>query len=310
MKGNIGEITKNERIQEGNWVVMDITVSHLNNRLALQLPTELPLGLVFVVGVVENLRRVVPQSEGPTTELELVLFDLLEAGHRLRCRLSERTAVEVVVHEGDKIRAGGHLAFDLHQADYYLLARDVAIIEEPPIEPEEATPESQPILIDKPTHPKTVGRTALTPVLADIKRRALVSKLAEAKLPEWVQHIAPLEVQEQLKLKKKPIKDEAETAVLNKRLITVLSDAMDSQGDVELTPEMLDALSPVMLSPDEKAVVNDPYTVPPPETTPQSTEPLIDHSENQIDWLMIFLLLAILVLIIAVIFISATIWNV
>ena len=34
---------------------MDISVSRLNNRLALQLPTELPLGLVFVVGTVENI---------------------------------------------------------------------------------------------------------------------------------------------------------------------------------------------------------------------------------------------------------------
>ena len=34
---------------------MDISVSQLNNRLALQLPPELPLGLVFVTGKVKDL---------------------------------------------------------------------------------------------------------------------------------------------------------------------------------------------------------------------------------------------------------------
>ena len=32
---------------------MDISVSHLNRRMALQIPAEFPLGLVFVVGEVE-----------------------------------------------------------------------------------------------------------------------------------------------------------------------------------------------------------------------------------------------------------------
>ena len=34
---------------------MDISVSRLNKRMALQLPAEFPLGLVFVVGEVKNL---------------------------------------------------------------------------------------------------------------------------------------------------------------------------------------------------------------------------------------------------------------
>ena len=99
---------------------MDIPVSRLNQRMALQLPAEFPLGLVFVVGMVDELDEEEEDSN-------LHGFFLIESDHRVRCLLSKRAATETSFNEGDKIRASGHLAFDPHKADYYLFARDVEL---------------------------------------------------------------------------------------------------------------------------------------------------------------------------------------
>ena len=101
---------------------MDISVSHLNNRLALQLPAQLPLGLVFVLGNIEKL------VSGDNDGYPYPQFDLVEKEHRVRCLFSERVVLDVDLQEGNTIRAGGHLIFDPKQADYYLLVRDVETI--------------------------------------------------------------------------------------------------------------------------------------------------------------------------------------
>ena len=89
---------------------MDISVSHLNNRLALQLPQELPLGLVFVMGKVQNVVQLPVNDNGRNHQAFQVWFDLIEEGFQLRCALSQRASSEIVLSEGDEIRAGGHLS--------------------------------------------------------------------------------------------------------------------------------------------------------------------------------------------------------
>jgi hypothetical protein len=210
---------------------MDVSVTHLNNRLALQTPAELPLGLVFVVGRVAGVSG---EANGRSSPAQ---FTLIEQDYRVRCVLSARATAEVALHEGDTVRAGGHLAFDPRRADYYLRVRDVEII--PPI-PEQATP------------PHLAEREALAAVLADIKKRSAAANLANSEMPSWVRRIAPPEIQE-------PIMEEEETAVspplittdtlppFSDTLLDRLSAAMDSDEDVELTPDLLADLAPALL---------------------------------------------------------------
>lgn len=212
-------------------MVMDVTVAHLNNRLALQLPTELPLGLVFVVG------RVSEVGVGNGRSLPATHFTLIEQGHQVRCVLSARAASEVVLHEGDTIRAGGHLAFDPRRADYYLRVRDVEIVAAP---------------LDTPMPTAVVDRDGLVAALSEVKKRAEVSHLAQTDLPPWVRRLAPPDVQTQLG------QEEGQTAVtfpiptteeipLNDTLIKRLSAAMDSEEEVELTPALLADLAPALV---------------------------------------------------------------
>lgn len=216
---------------------MDISVTQLNRRLAVQLPMRLPLGLVFVVGRVENLRLLtgrkldVLRLNGRSSRMQ---FDLVEKNHRLRCELSDQAAVEGNVEEGDLVRAGGHLVFDSQQADYFLLARDLDLVEKE--EPEFDSGEEQ----DAP-----LGRLALTPVLADIKKRSEAARQLPEEMPYWVHRIAPPGFQPAV------AKEELEeTAVslpphaidlppLDANLVNHLSAAMDSDETIELTPELL-----------------------------------------------------------------------
>lgn len=212
---------------------MDISVSRLNKRMALQLPAEFPLGLVFVVGKIRNLTNV--DGEGG-----LPYFYISEHGYMLRCQLSERALEEVHLNEGDMIRAGGHLAFDTLQADYFLLARDIEIL-----------PEHRP------------SRTTLAPILEDIKKRSQAASLAPAELPDWVQRIAPPELQEveeveedsdldetaepESTIEQEPIPEESSLpGGFTNDLVDFLSEAMDSPEDVELTHEMVADLAPAI----------------------------------------------------------------
>lgn len=215
---------------------MDVTVSHLNNRLALQLPLELPLGLVFVVGQVAELEQVI------NGRFPQVQFALVEQAHRVRCVLSERAANEVTLQEGMKIRAGGHLTFEPRFAGYSLLVRDVEVVQ-PPL------PETLPSTANLDLLP---DRAAMAAVLADIKKRSDAAQLTQANLPQWVQKIAPPEVKAQMPVQKsgeEPVNAEKQVALsakttpaerlLSDDMLARLSAAMDADDDVELTAEML-----------------------------------------------------------------------
>jgi hypothetical protein len=206
--------------------------------MALQLPAEFPLGLVFVVGKVERLGTA-ENGRGPRE------FILSESGHNLRCHLSERTASEVNLNDGDLVRAGGHLAFDPSMAGYYLLARDVEVLEE-----------YQPVT------------NLLADVTKDTSEVIAATTLAPATLPPWVEELAPPEIRAELERQRakavEPISDPADgwevfveaeagmnylaeepaLAGLSDDLIDFLSEAMDSTEDVELTPELLAEFSP------------------------------------------------------------------
>lgn len=198
---------------------MDVSVSHLNNRLALQLPAQLPLGLVFVLGEIENL------TGGDNDRSGQKQFELVEKEHRVRCLLSERVAPEMVLETGDTIRAGGHLTFDPTHADYYLLVRDIEIVP------------SQPSSMIAPD----VDRAEIAMIMADVQKRAEAAKLAKGELPSWVKKMAPVAYKEEI------VEVKAETPVqgnngkeLESKQLAQLSAAMDSDEDVELTSSLLE----------------------------------------------------------------------
>jgi hypothetical protein len=234
---------------------MDISVSHLNRRMALQIPAEFPLGLVFVVGVVEVDSALVNTDD-------LREFYLLEEDHHLLCRLSSRAAEGISLKEGDLIRAGGHIAFDQARARYCLLARDVELLND-------YEPSGSP-----------VGE------LIVVSHQIPDPDLAPAPLPQWVKELAPPEVQEEwvarnigaasvalIAARESITPDEVEPAAaalaieswqgfgdgevnltyiseepalagLSDELIDFLSEAIDSNDVVELTPAILADLSP------------------------------------------------------------------
>ncbi len=213
---------------------MDIPVSRLNERIALRLPAQFPLGLVFVVGTVEGIYS---SRNGDLASA----FYLLENDSRLRCRLSERASSETHLKNGYRIRAGGHLEFDSRRADYYLLARDVEII-----------PLEQPRV------------SSMAAIIADHSMRSEEAGLIPAELPEWVKRMAPSGIGTEAErsnavtpesIAVQPVVSvegvtrrqtgllglghEAAAAGLSDELIEFLSEAMDSEEDIELTPELV-----------------------------------------------------------------------
>lgn len=218
---------------------MDISVNQLNRRLALQLPAELPLGLVFVMGTVGYLAYEEGDDDGRTHPH--TLFDLEQNGYHLRCKLSQREASRVVLHEGEEVRLGGHLAFDVRQASYYLLARDVEIIG--------GGTEADPLAVD--LGQLVDDEAAFTAALTGIKRRSDVARQAPMGLPDWVQKIAPPEMQETIVVAQddEPVvarstHSPALMLPLNEELVDFLSLAIESDEDVELTPELLAQWTP------------------------------------------------------------------
>jgi hypothetical protein len=201
--------------------------------MALQLPAEFPLGMVFVVGIVDGML----QEEDSE---DYGYFFLAEKSYRVRCLLSERAAMEWDFGDGDKIRAGGHLAFDPQRADYYLLARDIEILAESEQEP--------------------ISGSA---IMADIDRRSEETGLVPAELPVWVKQLAPPELmaelgmvspfeseeiqetesEEEEEVTKKPatplLQDGDVVLNMSDELIDFLSMAMDSTEEIELTPEVI-----------------------------------------------------------------------
>ena len=215
---------------------MDISVSLLNNRMALQVPGELPLGLVFIVGRVENLGAPV---EGA------VRFELADAGYRLRCRLPAAVAEETLLKEKDQVRASGHLVFDPHSAQYQLLARDIEVLAA-----HASGQEKGKIAGAQETSPQdTAQRTAA------VQSQATAASLVPTELPPWVRKLAPPEVKEELGMaqeREEPelssemeaVEEEGQKAVdqtaqLPPEMVSFLSSAIDSDEEIELAPEMI-----------------------------------------------------------------------
>lgn len=264
---------------------MDISVSHLNQRLMLQLPAQLPLGLVFVQGTVTNLTSLDDADVPFPVEL-----DLVEDGYAIRCCLSARIVAEMTPQEGSRIRAGGHLVFDARRAQYQLQARDIELVVEE--EPAEAKNEAALSLLEKP-----VGRSALTPVLADIKKRAEAAHLAQGTMPAWVQRLAPPEIkaevlknQEQEEVPEFP----ASPSTLDEGLVKFLAQAMEDLQDVEITPDLLEEYS----SASSATAVSQPRTHKPP--TPAAAP----KRRASVDWAVLLLFLSVLLLLGVLIFIS------
>ncbi|MCA9934505.1 MAG: exodeoxyribonuclease VII large subunit [Ardenticatenaceae bacterium] len=266
---------------------MDISVSHLNSRLALQLPTELPLGLVFVMGEVTNLSNREGQ-EGQNIAQYPVGFDLIEGEHSIHCLLSARASSETPVANGDHVRAGGHLLFDVQRASYYLLTRDVEGMGKEP-EPAE----------------KPVGRSALTPILADIKKRSEVATQKQTDLPVWVQRLAPPEIQTEmpgLPQERETVEELAQEG-LNDDLVNFLSEAMESSEDVELTIDLLQEVAPdinVSQSPELAEI----YEV--PSAAPVQTPPVPQSRKRTLDWSIVLIIVSVLILAVALILILLT----
>lgn len=271
---------------------MEVSVRRLNHRLALQLPRELPLGLVFVVGAVGDVVRVpVAQKKGEGNgRTSYIQFDLTENNYHLRCVVPPREAAHVSLTAGDQVRVGGHLMFDPGRADYFLLARDVAVVGqtavvEPPAEDAKALRQEQ---------------EELALALASVKRRADAAKLAEAQLPEWVQKIAPPEVQEELVEEEEAdlLAATAVTTNLDDELVATLAEAMDSEDEVEVTSGMLAQYDVQPEQPIVPAVAEVDTAVSHQPLKPRYALPP-DHHET--DWLVILLLITFFVMAMAMI---------
>lgn len=246
---------------------MDIPVSQLNRRLGVQLPSELPLGLVFVVGVVADLDLL---ADGR------LRFWLSEEEFRISCVLTVRAAAETDLAEGDEVRAGGHLAYDERLAGYVLLARDVDVV--------------QPVADTAvPPLPKT-DQAALRELLSEVSRRSQTAVTIPPEMPGWVQRLAPegafLEgasegafkgaLEGGLELAAKGPEDDlskvevkrpsfADQFELNEEMITFLSHAMDQDEDVELNSDLLRELG--VPPPAERPLYPDIGPVRPPRST-------------------------------------------
>lgn len=263
---------------------MDISVSHLNNRLSLQLPQELPLGLVFVVGTVTF------PEDSPVTEMvahgryKHIHFDLLDNGYQLRCILVVRTMVEVDIEQGSRVRVGGHLRFDPQRADYYVLARDIERLDKDLIgesEQVESTAEE------------------IAALLADVPEKEAPAAIPE-NLPKWVKNLAP-EAYQQLDVDvegngadQKEADEEAEEA-----LVTSISALLDQKEDVMLTPEIIEEHE---LGGNGRFIPKEnpnPYeAIEELEATILHRTRVVPQPENDQDWLLWVLFIALFLLVI------------
>ncbi len=273
---------------------MDVTVTLLNHRLALKLPPELPLGLVFVVGRVANLVQGTQNGR-----LHALSCDLQDADHQIRCVLLEQAAREITLHDGDKVRVGGHLVFDPQWASYYLLAREVGVMET-----------ADPATTVSP--PAAVEREGLRVLLQDIQKRAAAARLPPAELPAWFKKLSHLEEEaaqgggsEETAVSQIHETSPAD-ALPSPDMIRQLSEAMDSTEEIELTAEMAAQL-PHPPSPSEKVIHA--YEIPPEkaatpvpeETTSQLHSSYHPPTRRQVErshawWVVILLLITILVI--------------
>lgn len=308
---------------------MDISVSQLNNRLSLQLPAELPLGLVFVAGRVCDL--VYESEDGDNGRQPQAHFILEQDRHSLRCDLKLRPGDSVTFEEGAQIRVGGHLAFDTQQLQYYLQARDVEVI----------GVDDQVLEANGNARDLAQGDEALLSALAGIKRRSELAQQTQSDLPIWVKKLAPEAVKESELLESGPLEDvpleeeeedyagQTDLPQLNEEMVHYLSTLMDSEDEVELTPGMLAQWRPAtdMPAQDDTAVADveaqtqelkewandladvadeaatavrpyDPVADSPPKAAPK---PAAKTGTRQTDWLVIIAIVALVVFALALV---------
>lgn len=252
---------------------MDISVSGLNGRLASKLPPELPLGLVFVVGQVD---RVIDDG-----------FVLTEGSHRLHCRIKGNGEI----HLQDEVRASGHLMFDAQKLQYYLLARDVEVVT---AEPLGASGSSREVLAES---------EGLLSALSAVKARADVAPPSDEGMPVWVKKLAPPEIQAEGAGSATLAEGQLPAArtELDDELLSVLSQAMDSEEEVELTPQLLAKYIPA-----EPTLAEDTAVTTKSSAKPAEEEPLADLATSyrpvnrqDTDWLVILLIISFFVLTVA-----------
>lgn len=298
---------------------MDISVSQLNNRLSLQLPAVLPLGLVFVAGRVYDL--VNESEDGGNGRQPQAHFILEQDNHSLRCDLKLRQGDTVSFEEGAQIRVGGHLAFDTRQLQYYLQARDVEVI----------GVDDQVLEVNGNARDLVNGDETLLSALAGIKRRSELAQQTQSDLPIWVKKLAPEEVQESMSLEEEievgP--EQADLPQLNEEMVHYLSTLMDSEDEVELTPDLLAQWLPAAEMParhdtavadveaqtlelkewaddlahvadEAETAVNpyDPVADSPPKAAPK---PAAKTGTRQTDWLVIIAIVALVVFALALV---------
>ena len=222
---------------------MDISVRRLNHRLALQLPKELPLGLVFVTGIVDSVNEL-PIEDDASNRTRRIEFDLVEEDYLLHCILTQSSNNPTTVWEGEKVRLGGHLVFDPLHATYFLTTHDVEIIfDEEEIEP----------LFSEDSLALVHEQKALLDALAGVRRRSqAVSQLEPAELPLWVKKIAPVEVRASLGIEDDDLREldidpvnisalsgTGDMAIFPEDMVSDLGAAMEGEEDVVLTTDLL-----------------------------------------------------------------------
>lgn len=253
---------------------MDISVSQLNGRLASKLPPELPLGLVFVLGKV--------------TTVDGSHFVLNDDGHELLCRTNDGSRIGV----GDEVRASGHLMFDAAQLRYFLLARDIELVVAEPLVGN-GLGSSRQLLAEG---------EGLLAALAAVKARAALAPEEPPEMPPWVKKLAPEEVRTtEVESDDAEVGDAPGQVALDEGLVTMLSAAMDSEEELELTPEMLAPYRDAMPETVEEGVNNDTQAgqmdtaVP---TNPTSYQPT---NREDTDWLVLLLIISFFVFTIAIV---------
>lgn len=262
---------------------MDISVSHLNNRLSIQLPQELPLGLVFVTGTVSFSDSTVFTELVAHGRYKHIHFDLTDDRYRIRCVLVVRAMLDYDVELGSRVRVGGHLRFDSQRADYYLLARDLERLDE------DVLGEAEEIEADQ---------EEVAALLADIRKRTSKQQIP-TDLPEWVQNLAPESMQQEADLSDEPelelseanseLSEEASEAAL----VSSISALLDEVEDIELTPEMIHSMEDDEGVVDTMAIVED---VPAETLVRDERQTAVSQGP---DWL-ILTLMGILVLIVLI----------
>jgi hypothetical protein len=219
---------------------------------------------------------------------------LAEGTHRLYCRAQENGQIG----EGDEVRASGHLMFDAEQLRYYLLARDIEVVTPEPL----GAP-------DRSSRELLAESEGLLSALAAVKARAAVAPTQTGEeLPVWVKKLAPPEVQVDTVEDGTvgTVRPRVPRAELDEDLVFKLSEAMDSEEELELTPEFLARYMPEMPELPGPVEVT---AVPQEQSTPLETEePLAELATSyrpvnrqDTDWLVILLIISFFVLTIAAI---------